>query len=366
MTKAYKQIAAVLGERPRVGRRGSVGSAACCWPASSGSPRRVSASARRRWSIATRRAGRCCARCGRRCTRSRPRCPSHAGRSRREHTDLLGRRCSARLDEFWLSCASEPRGLIERGLLTPSTAEQATRAAATVGAGAAAKIVAFCIAAGGTATVCVNGANLLEHPTPRKPKAHRVHRAARSRAIVEPDRDHRRRTSVGRLSEHDRATIAGNGASRKARDARQLAAIQVAGVAGAAREATEFGPGQARKRVRDADSRRPRQSTVEGNSRRDATKGTRERLGRPACHLAPLRLGRRAHLRLSPSDRAPRWPAARRLRVRRGVAGGANNSFAPLADVGTRRTRSARPRQGLVARDAFDGGASRASCRGRT
>jgi RNA polymerase sigma factor (sigma-70 family) len=100
------------------------------------------------------------------------------------HTALLDG-LLARLDQLWLTLRPMPRNLLERGLATPSTAEQATAGGSVLGAGAAAKLVAFCIAAGGTATLCINGARQLEHPTP---KAHHVHHSKRAAPIVEPDR----------------------------------------------------------------------------------------------------------------------------------------------------------------------------------
>ena len=52
---------------------------------------------------------------------------------------------------------------------------------------ARAKIVAFCLAAGCTATVCINGARQLEHRAPA-PKVHHADKPKRTARIVEPDR----------------------------------------------------------------------------------------------------------------------------------------------------------------------------------
>jgi hypothetical protein len=93
---------------------------------------------------------------------------------------LLGR-----LDDIWLSIRHLPRGALERGLPIPSAAEQATAGGATIGGAATAKIVAFCLAAGGTATLCITGARQLEHDhqLPKKPTAARA-----SKRVVEPER----------------------------------------------------------------------------------------------------------------------------------------------------------------------------------
>jgi RNA polymerase sigma factor (sigma-70 family) len=92
----------------------------------------------------------------------------------------------SRVDELWLSLRQLPRGLVERFPFGSPAAEQVAAGGTTIGTGATAKIIAFCIAAGGTATVCVNGAHLLEQRHPQKPTA-----AVKARAkprVVEPDR----------------------------------------------------------------------------------------------------------------------------------------------------------------------------------
>jgi RNA polymerase sigma factor (sigma-70 family) len=92
----------------------------------------------------------------------------------------------SRVDELWLSLRQLPRSVVERFPFGPSTAEQVAAGGTTIGAGATAKFIAFCIAAGGTATVCVNGAHLFEQQHRHKPQAE-VQARAKPR-VVEPDR----------------------------------------------------------------------------------------------------------------------------------------------------------------------------------
>jgi RNA polymerase sigma factor (sigma-70 family) len=113
-----------------------------------------------------------------------------------EHRRILGfDGALSRVDELWLSLRQLPRGVVDRFPFGSPAAEQVAAGGTTIGAGATAKIIAFCIAAGGTATVCVNGAGLLEQHHPHKPKT-AVHARAKKARIVEPDRAHVRFVSA--------------------------------------------------------------------------------------------------------------------------------------------------------------------------
>jgi RNA polymerase sigma factor (sigma-70 family) len=103
----------------------------------------------------------------------------------RERLGAVGR-ATSRLDEAWLAV----RHLADRvtGRTIPSTnlAEQVGAGGATAGAGAAAaKVVAACLAVGGTATLCVSGGPSDAEHHPIKHATTTAHRA-----IVEPARDH--------------------------------------------------------------------------------------------------------------------------------------------------------------------------------
>ncbi len=85
-----------------------------------------------------------------------------------------------RLADAWASARQLPYEIANRAAPITNTAEQVGGAGgATVGSGAAAKIVAMCIAAGGTAALCVDGVRRLEPD--RAPRA-----AAAPNPIVEP------------------------------------------------------------------------------------------------------------------------------------------------------------------------------------
>ena len=77
-----------------------------------------------------------------------------------------------RLSELWAGTRQMPYELTHRGLPTSGAVEHAGSAA--VGAGATAKIVAMCIAAGGTAAACIEAVRVLDRPDPRPASAQRA------------------------------------------------------------------------------------------------------------------------------------------------------------------------------------------------
>ena len=91
---------------------------------------------------------------------------------------LLGR-----LDDLWLDARHLLYRFSGRGLESSAGVESAGVGGAAIGAGATAKIVAFCLAAGGTAALCVNGARLLG-PHPDRPARSPAHHER----VVEPPR----------------------------------------------------------------------------------------------------------------------------------------------------------------------------------
>jgi hypothetical protein len=90
------------------------------------------------------------------------------------------------LDEWWAAVRHLGERLSGRGVPSASVAEQAGVTGASAGAGAVAvKVVAACLALGGTAAVCVVGHDRLGHHPARAQAA-----APASRRVVEPARDH--------------------------------------------------------------------------------------------------------------------------------------------------------------------------------
>ncbi|MET0603455.1 MAG: sigma-70 family RNA polymerase sigma factor [Baekduia sp.] len=93
-----------------------------------------------------------------------------------------------RLDELWASTRQLTDRVTGRGLSNTGLVEQAGVGGAGVSAGAvAAKVVAFCLAVGGTGAICVDVAHQLrQHPTAKA--AVRPHHV--KPRVVEPPRDH--------------------------------------------------------------------------------------------------------------------------------------------------------------------------------
>jgi hypothetical protein len=106
-----------------------------------------------------------------------------------EEQERLGAigRATSRLDEVLLALRHVGERLTGRGIPSTDLVEQAGVGGATAGAGAAAvKVVAACLALGGTAALCVEGSHrLTDHPA--KPQQGQT---APSRSIAEPPRDH--------------------------------------------------------------------------------------------------------------------------------------------------------------------------------
>jgi RNA polymerase sigma factor (sigma-70 family) len=94
---------------------------------------------------------------------------------------------TSRLDELWASTRQLTDRITGRGLSSTGLVEQAGVGGAGVGAGAiTAKVVAFCLAVGGTGAICVDVAHhLQQHPAKAATRPH--HAKAR---VVEPPRDH--------------------------------------------------------------------------------------------------------------------------------------------------------------------------------
>ena len=106
-----------------------------------------------------------------------------------EHERLRGLgRITNRLDEFWAGGRHLTDRMTGRGLPDSGVVEQAGVGGATIGAGAVtAKVVALCLAVGGTGAICVSVVDhLRQHPptgTASKPRSSRPR-------VVEPPRDH--------------------------------------------------------------------------------------------------------------------------------------------------------------------------------
>jgi RNA polymerase sigma factor (sigma-70 family) len=95
---------------------------------------------------------------------------------------------TSRLDELWASTRQLTDRITGRGLSNTGLVEQAGVGGAGVGAGAVtAKVVALCLAVGGTGAICVDVAHQLQpHPTAKAAvRSHRV-----KPRVVEPPRDH--------------------------------------------------------------------------------------------------------------------------------------------------------------------------------
>lgn len=154
----------------------------------------------------------------------------------RERVGAIGR-AAGRLDELWAAVRHLGDRLTGRGG-TPSAnvVEQVGVTGASAGAGAAAvKVVAACLAVGGTAAVCVVGTNQLrERPAGVQPAA------PSARRIVEPPRDH---VAVVRLPKRETA------AHRKTKPTSNRAKTPVSSpqsrpaASPAPKGSTEFGPG---------------------------------------------------------------------------------------------------------------------------
>ena len=95
---------------------------------------------------------------------------------------------TSRLDELWASTRQLTDRITGRGLSNTGLVEQAGVGGAGVGAGAVtAKVVALCLAVGGTGAICVDVAHQLrQHPTAKA--AVRPHHV--KPRVVEPPRDH--------------------------------------------------------------------------------------------------------------------------------------------------------------------------------
>lgn len=93
-----------------------------------------------------------------------------------------------RLDELWASTRQLTDRITGRGLSNTGLVEQAGVGGAGVGAGAVtAKVVALCLAVGGTGAICVDVAHQLRQHPPAK-AATRPHDT--KQRVVEPPRDH--------------------------------------------------------------------------------------------------------------------------------------------------------------------------------
>jgi RNA polymerase sigma factor (sigma-70 family) len=106
-----------------------------------------------------------------------------------EHERLRGiARVTNRLDELWAGARHLGDRVTGRGLPDSSVIEQAGVGGASVGAGAVtAKVVALCLAVGGTGAVCVD---VFDHIKQRPATAATQPRHAARPPIVEPPRDH--------------------------------------------------------------------------------------------------------------------------------------------------------------------------------
>jgi RNA polymerase sigma factor (sigma-70 family) len=155
-----------------------------------------------------------------------------------EERDRLGAigRATSRLDECWAAVRHLGERLTGRGIPSASVAEQAGVTGATAGAGAAAvKVVAVCLALGGTAAVCVVGNDRLgDHPA----AAHAA--APAGRRVVEPARDH---VAVVRLPKTATATHTSAKATLHRRETPVSSSKSKSPVSPAPKGSTEFGPG---------------------------------------------------------------------------------------------------------------------------
>jgi RNA polymerase sigma factor (sigma-70 family) len=147
---------------------------------------------------------------------------------------------TSRLDEIWASARQLTDRLPGRGLSNSGLVEQAGAGGAGVGAGAVtAKVVALCLAVGGTGAICVDVAHhLQQHPVTKA--AVRPHHA-RPR-VVEPARDH---VEVVRLPK--KTTTSTKAKTTKARSSKRVTPVSSTKSAPPASPApkgsTEFGPG---------------------------------------------------------------------------------------------------------------------------
>jgi hypothetical protein len=154
-----------------------------------------------------------------------------------EH-DRLGTlaRATNRLDEIWASARHLAERLTGRGVPDSAIVDQGALGGITVGAGAVtAKVVALCVAVGGTTAICVEVNDRL-HDGPAKATAP----TPRTARIIEPPREH---VEVVRLPKPTTTTTTTK-TKRSARRETPVSSKKSAPPASPApKGSTEFGPG---------------------------------------------------------------------------------------------------------------------------
>lgn len=149
-------------------------------------------------------------------------------------------RASGRLDEWWSAARHLADRVVGRGAPDSRLLEQVGSGGATVGTGAvAAKVVAVCLAVGGTGAICVDVAHhMRERPASAAPPPRQV-----KQAVVEPARDH---VVIVRLPKKS-ATKSKTNTIKSNQAARHTTPVSspksTAPASPAPKGSTEFGPG---------------------------------------------------------------------------------------------------------------------------
>jgi anti-sigma-K factor RskA len=148
-------------------------------------------------------------------------------------------RVTDRLDEVWAAARHLGDRVSARGLPDSGVIEQAGAGGAGLGAGAlSAKVIAVCLAVGGTGAICVDVVDhLKQRPAKAAPAPH--HARARQR-VVEPARDH---VEIVRLPTTPSKTKTIKVTARK-RDTPVSSPKSTSPASPAPKASTEFGPGK--------------------------------------------------------------------------------------------------------------------------
>ncbi|HMJ36727.1 MAG TPA: sigma-70 family RNA polymerase sigma factor [Baekduia sp.] len=146
---------------------------------------------------------------------------------------------TSRLDELWASTRQLTDRLTGRGLSNTGLVEQAGVGGAGVGAGAVtAKVVALCLAVGGTGAICIDVAHHLRQHPAAKAAARPHHVKPR---VVEPPRDH---VEVVRLPKKTTSTKAKTTKAKTSKRETPVSSTKsTPPVSPAPKGSTEFGPG---------------------------------------------------------------------------------------------------------------------------